>query len=142
MIAPSVVAQLLSARWFAAASRAVLCLPYWWSGLAKLAAPQTALAEANGLGLRPAGLVVALTIAVQLGGSALLVLGRWSWIAAGALAVFTACATLVAHPFWMLAEGPEHFHSLNTFLEHLGLIGGFLTAAVAVRLEELERSWP
>jgi uncharacterized membrane protein YphA (DoxX/SURF4 family) len=38
------------------------------------------------------------TIVVQTGGSIMLILGRWAWLGAGALEVFTAIATMIAHP--------------------------------------------
>ena len=75
-----------------------------------------------------AWLVVAATVAVQLGGSIALILGRAGWLAAGALGVFTALATLIAHPYWTVADPVERFHAMNTFLEHIGLIGGFMLA--------------
>ena len=123
------VAVLLEQRWFSVAARALLTLPYWWSGLSKLSDWQAALAEADHFGLEPAGLVAATTIIVQLGGSILLIVGRWAWLAAGALGVFTALATLIAHQFWTIADPVARFHDRNTFLEHVGLIGGLMLAA-------------
>lgn len=131
---PPVVASLLQASWFGIAARALLTLPYWWSGLAKLADIPGAMAEAQHFGLEPAAAVVAATILVQLGGSALLITGRWAWLAAGALAVFTAAATLIAHRFWTLDDPVARFHDMNRFLEHVGLIGGLALAAVTVEL--------
>lgn len=80
-------------------------------------------------GLEPAWLFNALTIFVQLGGSLLVILNRWTWLGAGALGVFTALATLLAHQFWTL-EGVERVHELNTFLEHLSIIAGFVLVAM------------
>lgn len=80
-------------------------------------------------GLEPALPVVLATILVQLGGSALLILDRWAWLAAAALGVFTLFATVVAHDFWNVTDATIRFHALNTFLEHIGLIGGLFLAA-------------
>jgi uncharacterized membrane protein YphA (DoxX/SURF4 family) len=44
--------------------------------------------------------------------------------------VFTALATLIAHPFWTIADPMVRFHERNTFLEHGGLIGGLVLAAI------------
>ena len=129
VVAAQRVAVLLEQRWFSVAARALLTLPYWWSGLSKLSDWQAALAEADHFGLEPAGLVAATTIIVQLGGSILLIVGRWAWLAAGALGVFTALATLIAHQFWTIADPVARFHDRNTFLEHVGLIGGLMLAA-------------
>lgn len=129
MATPAPIAALLRAPVFNLAARVLLTLPYAWSGLAKLADLNGARAEAAGLGLEPPGLIVAATIGVQLVGSFLLITGRQAWLAAGALGVFTGLATLIAHPFWTIAEPVARFHAQNTFLEHLGLIGGLMVTA-------------
>ena len=82
----------------AAATRVVLCLPFWWSGLNKLLDFSGGTAEMAALGLEPAGLFNALTILVQLGGSLLVILNLCTWLGAGALGVFTALATVLAVP--------------------------------------------
>jgi hypothetical protein len=70
----------------AASARIVLCLPFWWSWLTKLLDFSSGTAEMAALGLEPAWLFNALTIFVQLGGSLLVILNRWTWLGAGALA--------------------------------------------------------
>lgn len=127
---PLPIARLLDAAWFGVVARAVLTLPYWWSGLAKLANLDAALAEARHFGLEPAGLTVAATILVQIGASVMLITGRRAWLAAGALGVFTAAATLIAHQFWTIADPVARFHDTNRFLEHVGLVGGLTVAAI------------
>lgn len=139
MTTPAPLSALLRAPTFGVFARAVLTLPYWWSGIAKLTDLHGALAEAAHFGLKPAGLAVAATILVQLGGSLLLILGRLGWLAAGALGVFTGLATLIAHPFWTVADPMERFHALNTFLEHIGLIGGFMLAAILIERDRNAR---
>ncbi|RRN65237.1 DoxX family protein [Caulobacter sp. 602-1] len=136
MDTPAPISVLLRSTAFGTFARAVLTLPYWWSGIAKLTDLNGALAEAAHFGLKPAWLVVAATVLVQLGGSIALILGRAGWLAAGALGVFTAFATLIAHPYWTVADPVERFHALNTFLEHIGLIGGFMLAAILVEREK------
>ncbi|MBC8057427.1 MAG: DoxX family protein [Rhizobiales bacterium] len=123
-------ATLLGQRWFAIAATTLLTLPWWTSGIAKLVDLDGALAEASHFGLEPLWLTVLATIVVQTGGSALLILGRWTWVGAGALGVFTAIATLIAHPFWTVSDPVARFHERNTFLEHVGLIGGLMLAAI------------
>lgn len=135
MNTPAPIAALLKTPALSILARVLLTLPYWWSGLSKIANLDAALGEAAHFGLRPAWLVVASTVLVQLGGSAAVILGRASWLGAGALAVFTALATLIAHPFWTVADPMERFHALNTFLEHIGLTGGFMLAAILIQRE-------
>jgi uncharacterized membrane protein YphA (DoxX/SURF4 family) len=133
---PAPIAILLRSRWFPVAASALLTLPYWWSGLSKLADWQGALGEARHFGLEPAAAVAVLTILVQLGGSAALISGRWAWLGAGALGVFTLLATLVAHGFWDAADPAENAAQMRIFLEHMGLIGGL---AVAAAMREQDR---
>ncbi|SNS31544.1 DoxX protein [Sphingomonas laterariae] len=133
---PQSIARLLQERRFATGAIALLTLPYWSSGLAKLADLPGALGEARHFGLEPGWLVVAATILVQIGGSALLLLRRSGWLGAGALGVFTAAATLIAHPFWRIADPVARFHERNIFIEHAGLIGGLMLAAILAERRE------
>jgi transmembrane protein len=128
--APPIVASLLGSRAFGLAARVLLTLPFWWSGLAKLTDLPGAIAETRGLGLHPAAAFAGATIATQLVGSAGVIAGRWRWLAAGALGVFTAVATLLAHRFWTAPDPAARFRELNVCLEHAGLIGGFMLAAL------------
>ncbi|MDO9370874.1 MAG: DoxX family protein [Sphingopyxis sp.] len=129
-MAPSPITRLLGDTRFAVLAATLLTLPYWTSGIAKLFDLAGALGEARHFGLEPAALVVAVTILVQIGGSVLIIVGREAWLGAGALGVFTAIATLIAHPFWQVADPMARFHERNTFLEHVGLIGGLMLAAI------------
>lgn len=139
---PRPVAALLEARPFMYAALAVLTLPWWTSGLAKLADLDGALAEARHFGLEPVWVVVVATLLVQLGGSLLLITQRCAWLAAGALGVFTALATLIAHRFWELADPVARLHDQNRFLEHIGLIGGLMVAAIWVHHAQHKASRP
>jgi uncharacterized membrane protein YphA (DoxX/SURF4 family) len=130
MNTPAPIARLLEDNRFAILAATLLTLPYWTSGIAKLTDLPGALGEARHFGLKPAMLTVAATILVQIGGSLLIILGRQAWLGAGALGVFTAIATLIAHPFWQVADPMTRFHERNTFLEHVGLIGGLMLAAI------------
>ena len=123
------IGLILQAPATATAARIVLCLPFWWSGLSKLLDFSSGTAEMAALGLEPAWLFNALTILVQLGGSLLVILNLWTWLGAGALGVFTALATVMAHRFWTL-DGIERVRELNTFLEHLAIIAGFVLVAI------------
>ena len=123
------IGRFLRAPATAAVARIVLCLPFWWSGLSKLLDFSGGTAEMASLGLEPAWLFNALTIFVQIGGSLLVILNRWTWLGAGALGVFTALATVMAHRFWTF-DGVERVRELNAFLEHLAIIAGFVLVAI------------
>ena len=128
---PAPIAALLGSPAFALAARIALTCAFWWGGFAKLLDFQGALVEAQHfVGPSGAAAVSVLTIAVELAGSALLIAGRFAWLGAGALGVFTVLATLIAHSFWQVQDAGERFREFNTFLEHIGLVGGLALAAV------------
>ncbi len=125
------IAHLLTSPLAAGLIRAALASPFIASGLLKLADRDAAAAEFTALGLWSPGLMVLAVIATQIAGSLLLLSGRVAWLGAGVLAVFTALATVIAHPFWRF-EGADQMRQLTTFLEHVAIIGG-LAAAAALR---------
>lgn len=127
---PTPIAALLDAPALNLTGRVLLTLPFWTSGIAKLLDLDAAVGEAAHFGLEPVWVTVIATLLVQLGGSAAIIAGRFAWAGAGALGVFTALATLIAHPFWQVADPMVRFHERNIFLEHVGLIGGLVLAAI------------
>ena len=112
------------------AARVLLAIAFVYSGVSKLLNFDAAIGEANHFGLSPAPLFAAAVLATQLIGAALMLVGRGLWAALGALALagFTVIATVIGHPFWTMS-GMEQFHNRNAFLEHVGLVGGFLLVA-------------
>jgi uncharacterized membrane protein YphA (DoxX/SURF4 family) len=69
-------------------------------GLTKFADFSAATAEQEHFGLHPGWLWPALAIIVELGGSALVMLGRLVWLGPEPLGVLTAVAMLTANDFW------------------------------------------
>jgi len=127
--APRLVATILDwpATWFLA--RLALVGAYLLGGLVKLANFPTAIAEQAHFGMTPPAFWAALTIAVELIGPALILAGRWVWLGAGMLGVFTAFAAITANAFWTM-QGQDRFMATNAFFEHVGLIGGFVLVAL------------
>ena len=122
--------------------RIALVSAFLVSGVTKAADFAGATAEVRALsGLEPTGLWAGLVIAVQLGGSALVIAGRRTmWIGAALLAGFTMLATIAAHAFWG-RSGIAQIRDLTTFFEHLGLIAGlFLAVVLSERRPEGARS--
>ncbi len=122
------------------ALRAAVASPFLASGLLKLVGWNSALAEFESLGIWAPPITVAAVILTQICGSLLLLSGRGTWLGAGMLAVFTALATLIAHPFW-LHEGAGRVRQLTTFREHVAIVGGLAAVAIlgsASRPEERE----
>ncbi len=133
MAANDATAHAGALRWFALL---LLCAAYIQGPATKILDFQGALAEMNHFGLTPAPLFAVGVIVFELAMSALILTGRWRWLAALALAGFTLAATLVAIHFWELPAGQGRMMAMNGFFEHLGLIGGFILVA----LDDLART--
>lgn len=127
---PPFVDAVLQARSTLFLAKLALVSAYVLGGMVKAADFPAAIAEQSHFGLHPPALFAALTIAVELLGSALVMTRRWVWLGAGMLGVFTGLAALTANAFWTMPAGHERFVATNAFFEHLGLIGGFILVAV------------
>ena len=126
---PGWIAAILSLPWLLPISRAALVSAFLIGGIQKLIDFPAAVAEQAHFGLQPAWLWAAAAIGVELGGSALVIFGRWVWLGAGGLGVLTAVAMFTANDFWAKA-GHDRFIAVNDFFEHLGLIAGLLLVSV------------
>jgi len=115
-------------RWLRWMALLLLCGAYLQGGLVKLMDFSGAVAEMEHFGVAPAVPMAAAIIALELGASAMILLGRWRWLGALALAVFTLAATFLANRFWS-APTDARFMLANAFFEHLGLAGAFLLVA-------------
>jgi putative oxidoreductase len=109
----------------AAAARGLVAMPFLFSGISKLRDWSAGLAEVRALGLPLPEAVLTATVALQLGGGAMVALGWHARWAAAALAAFTLMASLMAHPFWR-STGAAAQRQRVTFSEHLAIIGGLL----------------
>lgn len=109
-----------------------LCAAYLQGGLNKLLDFPGAIAEAAHFGLPLPAMTAALTVVLELAGSAAVLFGRGRVRQGGAvtLGLFTLVATFIAARFWELPPGQERFMASNAFFEHLGLVGGFLLVAL------------
>lgn len=137
MDTPRWIAALLTNPALTIGALVLLTLPYWLSGLSKLRNLSGAMQEAQDLHLHPAALVVAVTIAVQLGMPVLIIAQVKVWLAAGVLGGFTAVATLLAHRFWADTDPITRFQDRIAFREHVGLIGGLMLAAILAESQSI-----
>lgn len=124
--------RLLASGIFQIFARILLTLMFWLSGFAKLLDFNTALAEMERYGLSPAAPIALAVIFVQLAGSALVISGRYVWLGAGALGVFTLLTIPIAHAFWS-TTGEAAFMELMFTIEHLSVIGGLVVVAILMR---------
>lgn len=132
---PGWIGALLGEPWVLPLCRAALVSAFLIGGIQKLVDFPGAVAEQAHFGLQPAWLWAAAAIIVEIGGSLLVIFGRWVWLGAGALGVLTAVAMLTANNFWAMT-GHDRIMTLNTFFEHLGLIAGLVLLSVfAVRAQ-------
>lgn len=113
--------------WFFA--RLLLVGAYAAGAAAKLTDWPGAMAEQAHFGMSPPAFWAALTIAVEIVGPLLILTGRLVWLGAGMLGVFTLLAAFKANAFWTMT-GEDRFAATNAFFEHLGLVGGFILAAL------------
>ena len=94
------------------------------------------LAPAVGLAMNVAdasrrypALFLSLTVACQIGGGLMVLLGFWARLGALALLGFTAIATLMAHGTRGLT-GEKRQQQETTAFEHLAIVGGFLFVVI------------
>lgn len=131
--APRFVGAILEWRptWFLA--RLSLVGAYLLGGGVKLTDWPAAVAEQAHFGMTPPAFWAALTIGIELVGPILILTGRFLWLGAGMLGVFTLLAAFTANAFWTMPVGQERFMATNAFFEHIGLIGGFVLVALVAR---------
>jgi len=122
-----------------AIARILLTFPFWGSGLAKLIDFQGGVAEMAMFGLNPPAAFNIAVIITQLGGSALIILNRWTWLGAGALGVFTALTIPLVHHFWSL-EGERGIVAFHTATEHVGMIGALVVVSILAARSNRSRS--
>lgn len=126
---PPVINAILSSRTTEILGRVLLTFPFWGSGLAKLIDFRGGVAEMEMFGLNPGWLFNIATIIVQLGGSALIISRRHTWLGAGALGIFTALTIAIVHRFWAI-DGERGIVAFHTATEHVGMIGALILVSI------------
>jgi uncharacterized membrane protein YphA (DoxX/SURF4 family) len=96
---PGWIAAILSWPALLPISRIALVSAFLIGGIQKLTDFPGAIAEQAHFGLQPALLWAAAAVIVELGGSVLVIFGRFVWLGAGGLGVLTAVAMFVANDF-------------------------------------------
>lgn len=134
-LTPRVVDAILDWRWTGFLARLALVGAYLLGGIMKASDWSAAVAEQAHFGMHPPALWAALIIAIEIVGPLLILSGRFIWLGAGMLGVFTLFAAITANAFWAMPAGQDRFMSTNAFFEHVGLIGGFVLAALVAELE-------
>lgn len=101
-------------------------------GLNKILNYTATLADMDGAGLQPAALLLPLVIALELGGGALVAIGRFGApLAALALAAFTLSTNFFFHDFWTM-QGELRALELSLFFKNVSIAGGLVFLAGAL----------
>lgn len=104
-------------------------------GLNKILNYNSTLADMAEAGLNPAMLLLPMVILLELGGGALVAIGRrFAPIAALALAVFTICTNLIFHDFWTM-QGERATLELALFFKNISIAGALVLYA-GVKMKE------
>lgn len=117
-----------SANLAALVGRILLAVIFLVSGFGKVTGYSATAALMASKGLPAVGILLPLTIATELGGAILLVLGLKARWAALWLFLFLIPTTLVFHAFWGIdpkLAGMQQIH----FLKNLAIMGGMLMVA-------------
>ena len=109
--------------------RALLGLYFIVPGISKIANFQGTsdyMAQHN---LPLISVLLVLTIMIQLGAGAALVVGYKGQLAAFILAGLTLVISIAMHHFWDLEEGIEQAHEAQNFIKNMGIMAGLLVIA-------------
>ncbi|KMJ91251.1 hypothetical protein ACH58_00445 [Achromobacter xylosoxidans] len=133
------IGLVLDSHWLWVATRLLLALIFLSSGVAGILDAPNAL-EVWRPGLPdPGRLFHVVAVAIQVCGAVLLMLGRWLWLGAAALAAFLLASVLVFHPFWKF-EPPLAAMHMQWALKDIALVGGLLALAIADRFRRRLRT--
>jgi transmembrane protein len=133
-LASSALDTMLSSRALFASGRILITFMYWYAGLGFLLNFSGAVQEMRSLGIEHSTVVTALTIAIQLAGSWLIIDGRLAWLGAGMLGVFTLATIPVDHPFWTMTGAAATQARLESE-EHLTVVGGLILLSILCHRE-------
>src|SRR5580704_5824399 len=106
-------------------ARALLSLPFLYSGVDKCRRWSAAQREVAASGLPWPTLLHLVTVVVQLGGGLSLSLGIEARLGALLLLLFLIPVTVMYHPFWK-RSGAELVAEADHFLSNLAIVGGLL----------------
>lgn len=125
---PRAIAAILESEVTALLGRFLLTLAFWESLYEKLTDFSGGLAQMAHFNLAPPFVFLIATILVQAIGVILVMTGRYTWLGAGMLGVFSALCIPIAMPFWK--GGPDATLQMQQALHHIGEIGGLIICAI------------
>ena len=127
---PNWVVAILDSRLFQLIARVLLVITFVIPGIMQPMQFQGSIGEFAHFNLNPPAAFVVASFVTLLVGSALVILGgKWTWLGAGALGVYTGLTILIVHHFWTMS-GADRLGEMRTTFEHISLIGGLMVVAI------------
>jgi putative oxidoreductase len=105
--------------------RILMAVIFVWSGTGKIGNFSGTAAYMAHQGVPLTELALVITIVVELGGAAMLILGWKARIAAGVMFLWMIPVTLMFHNFWAVPADQQMIMKIM-FLKNLAMMGGFL----------------
>ncbi|MHB8535339.1 MAG: DoxX family protein [Sulfuricaulis sp.] len=105
--------------------RILMAVIFVLSGFGKVTHFAGTAAAMAGKGVPLADVALVITIIIELGGAAMLILGWKARLAAGAMFLWMIPVTLLFHNFWAVPADQETIMQIM-FLKNLAMMGGFL----------------
>lgn len=112
-------------RFFYPVGRAALGALFFISGIGKIAGFEAVSGWMASSGVPAAGMMLALTILLEVAGGLMLILGLQAKYAALAIALFLIPVSFLFHAFWS-ADAAEFQNQLTQFLKNAAIFGGLL----------------
>ena len=128
---PRWIDRILSAHGFQLAARILLTITFWLPGIMQALQFQGTVADFVHFHVTPAPRYVVASIITLLLGSAIVVAGgKWTWLGAGALGIYTGLTIFIAHNFWTM-QGADRLNEMRAAIEHVTMIGGLMVVAIS-----------
>jgi putative oxidoreductase len=116
-------------RYLGPLGRVLLALIFVVSGIHKLTQWSGTIAPMTAKGLPFVPVLLAISVALEVGGGLLIMIGYRTHVVALLLFLYMIPVTVVFHDFWRY-QGFEMQFQLVNFLKNLSIMGGLLTLAV------------
>lgn len=113
-------------------ARTLLATVFLSSGAAKMIDFQEGMSEMRAAGLHPDWLFNIVTALLLLISSLFIILDKALWVGMVALSISLLLTIVVVHRFWNMPQ-PDSTQAMFWAVEHVSLVGGLLSAAIASR---------
>ena len=120
----------MDSKWLLAVGRVLLSLIFILSGLGKIPHFHDVAGMMAGKGIPLAGVALAITLLIEIGGGLLLLTGFKAKYAALVIFLWLIPVTLVFHHFWGIPAEQQQDQMVN-FLKNVAIMGGLLIVMYA-----------